>query len=148
MELKSNIAATLDAGMGVLIVPLWNWNSTVFKDRLEKASFNRTFMELKLIRWRRNTTVNAVLIVPLWNWNRIELRILRRQHYGFNRTFMELKFARRTRGRRRNSGFNRTFMELKWLCGKHMSVGKVSFNRTFIELKFRPHWHILLFHKF
>ena len=33
--------------MGVLIVPLWNWNEIKRKADLKKERSNRTFMELK-----------------------------------------------------------------------------------------------------
>ena len=75
----------------VLIVPLWNWNDVKTKmENCVSQSFNRTFMELKLLYDNRRGIAEEVLIVPLWNWNlrpwAIPYRLCR-----FNRTFMELK---------------------------------------------------------
>ena len=54
----------------VLIVPLWNWNSTSFVP---------------------SKACPQVLIVPLWNWNMGTDWEIGSGNQGFNRTFMELK---------------------------------------------------------
>ena len=53
-------------------------------------SFNRTFMELKLVKGIICNTLANVLIVPLWNLNNIRLQAYKKRK-SFNRTFMELK---------------------------------------------------------
>ena len=82
--------------VSVSIVPLWNWNSVAIESPGESLRFqsylygiempimnilmltlsdcfNRTFMELKLLRGRRIDSRQEVSIVPLWNWNRLLL---------------------------------------------------------------------------
>ena len=53
----------------VLIVPLWNWNRCIRTSMRSATRFNRTFMELKWCSSRRSMNGRSVLIVPLWNWN-------------------------------------------------------------------------------
>ena len=97
----------------VLIVPLWNWNLT--SDGIAgngSTSSNRTFMELKSWDCCLHTSSWKVLIVPLWNWNISTLR------FGFltvcsNRTFMELKYSTSKMTVQSVYSSNRTFMELK-----------------------------------
>ena len=55
--------------IAVLIVPLWNWNASVFLLLYEKHCSNRTFMELKYLCLDWLLQALQVLIVPLWNWN-------------------------------------------------------------------------------
>ena len=59
----------MQGNVGVLIVPLWNWNQAAATPFRLASRFNRTFMELKYIRFSRYLVI-----------------IMR-----FNRTFMELK---------------------------------------------------------
>ena len=91
MELKFPDGLSGLDGSGVLIVPLWNWNSVIRYWRSSRRRFNRTFMELK----SSNTYVvgngRVVLIVPLWNWNLPKYETALASGLGFNRTFMELK---------------------------------------------------------
>ena len=96
MELKYENLTKLFTKVGVLIVPLWNWNDeteafgtwapcsnrTFMELKLDKEiaevyklqSSNRTFMELKFLRSIAFKAIFHVLIVPLWNWNPIWLR--------------------------------------------------------------------------
>ena len=75
----------------VLIVPLWNWNSSRWLLRLHILkvlivplwNWNKVLILLYLL-------AKAVLIVPLWNWNTCYLRKLVGRMRS-NRTFMELK---------------------------------------------------------
>ena len=92
MELKQFYRYVRGEFDTVLIVPLWNWNSTTARWRRSvRPRLNRTFMELKHIndklevidQTRLNRTFMElkpflvtsfenwlrVLIVPLWNWN-------------------------------------------------------------------------------
>ena len=57
----------------------------------ESASFNRTFMELKLGTTAPKPVNQDVLIVPLWNWNFPLHPAPDESYYCSNRTFMELK---------------------------------------------------------
>ena len=75
----------------VLIVPLWNWNLRDVYFVMRSASSNRTFMELKSLRYIRTWAGVAVLIVPLWNWNNFVRLIIMHLILRSNRTFMELK---------------------------------------------------------
>ena len=121
--------------MGVLIVPLWNWNSLHDKLFPSSDSSNRTFMELKLWYSSSKSLGTTVLIVPLWNWN--PLATVKPKYWDIvlivplwnwnpcvrltmianppcsNRTFMELKQWWAIVGARSGAGSNRTFMELK-----------------------------------
>ena len=96
MELKFPRKSVFAHHLGVLIVPLWNWN---FEDNVSAVvvtwCFNRTFMELKYKFTAHSTWWLLVLIVPLWNWNGTNPKIFRFVE-GFNRTFMELKSEIRT----------------------------------------------------
>ena len=69
MELKYDPTEHTDYKMPVLIVPLWNWNTTFRMMFNAPFCFNRTFMELKF----ENVVSSFVLFI------------------SFNRTFMELK---------------------------------------------------------
>ena len=69
MELKSSKAAAMRSKVGVLIVPLWNWNDIKAIGEGGLHCFNRTFMELKYIKVYPSNMEVFVLIVPLWNWN-------------------------------------------------------------------------------
>ena len=93
MELKSlNIKGKTYVSM-VLIVPLWNWNSSISDWDLNLlVGFNRTFMELKFVLLYHYLIQYRVLIVPLWNWNYQQNQTLVLAS-RFNRTFMELKFT-------------------------------------------------------
>ena len=71
MELKPDGEAARHRLNSVLIVPLWNWNICCRRLSEKRNSFNRTFMELKLM--------NKALWVS--------------EDLCFNRTFMELKQA-------------------------------------------------------
>ena len=51
MELKYVSGDKQVAKIDVLIVPLWNWNMAEQLQESFDDSFNRTFMELKLV-WR------------------------------------------------------------------------------------------------
>ena len=53
----------------VLIVPLWNWNSSRRPSANWSMCSNCTFMELKYVEHRGSQGEASVLIVPLWNWN-------------------------------------------------------------------------------
>ena len=113
MELKFISCFLVCSPIGVLIVPLWNWNYGWHRRVLGGTGFNRTFMELKstsdistlkkkvevlivpLWNWNYSTLslfslLINVLIVPLWNWNDEESNKLSKR-VCFNRTFMELK---------------------------------------------------------
>ena len=63
----------------------------------ENDCLNRTFMELKLLRFYDNVRIDYVLIAPLWNWNSAAKNLIN-NCVCLNRTFMELKlrFDRRT----------------------------------------------------
>ena len=78
-------------------------------------SFNRTFMELKLLNVLAMSLRMNVLIVPLWNWNRPAPIIVAKTALSFNRTFMELKLTNYRTAKGCHSSFNRTFMELKYM---------------------------------
>ena len=71
MELKSrkgieNVVKVVE----VLIVPLWNWNTTKSViNTYQYDSFNCTIMELKFGKRLLSRFFYSVLIVPLWNWN-------------------------------------------------------------------------------
>ena len=70
MELKYSGKYGLIGIIYVLIVPLWNWNTTNWLNwRQRTRSFNRTFMELKL---ECRKSLHSLIV-------------------RFNRTFMELK---------------------------------------------------------
>ena len=96
----------------VLIVPLWNWNRCYLVCNILKASSNRTFMELKLLRGCLKGAISLVLIVPLWNWNqgnnnkhRAQKIVLIVPLWNWNgRLVSQEQMIRRS---------NRTFMELK-----------------------------------
>ena len=90
MELKQDIKSKYKTKKEVLIGPSWNWNFFQTKLVAFRASFNRTFMELKLSAGTSLLGAIGVLIGPSWNWNAILLRICQAV-LGFNRTFMELK---------------------------------------------------------
>ena len=112
MELKYKRCSNLATILGVLIVPLWNWNKIPPRRFAPALSSNRTFMELKYVKstvrrkwrgvlivplWNWNTRYwtfvcfkMLVLIVPLWNWNRQKYEALKTRQSS-NRTFMELK---------------------------------------------------------
>ena len=114
MELKWSSARRKASSISlVLIVPLWNWNSSQYGGVVYvDVSFNCTFMELKwrwavfmvwtlrvlivpLWNWNKKIVaithhVTVVLIVPLWNWNQVPLPLMLRR-MCFNCTFMELK---------------------------------------------------------
>ena len=47
MELKLQRQRYEEAGINVLIVPLWNWNRLAAAYTWDLDGFNRTFMELK-----------------------------------------------------------------------------------------------------
>ena len=55
----------------LLIEPLWNWNRhTPWRCLCRTNAFNRTTMELKLVKSRfRPISPDFLLIEPLWNWN-------------------------------------------------------------------------------
>ena len=113
MELKLLTREALDERHGVLIEPLWNWNSYPTPTAHLPQGLNRTFMELKLHKhtkinniikvlieplWNWNKTTYDeghnpynVLIEPLWNWNNDDLKLIDRVQSSLNRTFMELK---------------------------------------------------------
>ena len=96
MELKLVTKSCLWLCLGVLIVPLWNWNIGEELQHQTVDSSNCTFMELKWRRMKRKTkrlpgsnctfmelkcTIpdlfppgRRVLIVPLWNWNLEKLK--------------------------------------------------------------------------
>ena len=92
MELKYSGEHSQQRGEFSLIVPLWNWNSTLSVLASSLGRFNRTFMELKF--WCCSTYFNWI------SW--------------FNRTFMELKYIWPWTAWSCWSRFNRTFMELKY----------------------------------
>ena len=50
MELKFINITKFYVHVGVLIVPLWNWNSILLVGIIAILRSNRTFMELKLVR--------------------------------------------------------------------------------------------------
>ena len=98
-------------------------------------TFNRTFMELKLARNTERTFAKILLIVPLWNWNMvIDIVFLP----FFSLLIVPLWNWNGNRLRRMwgySRTFNRTFMELK-LSGRTIFCSpSLSFNRTFMELK-------------
>ena len=91
MELKYGYAFPRYAGMGVSIVPLWNWNGyTECRSHAHHQSFNRTFMELKY--WKKDYYTS---IRPFQSYlYGIEIWKMRGSvvlNVSFNRTFMELK---------------------------------------------------------
>ena len=61
----------LQCKLKVSIEPLWNWKHKIMCKVKYCASFNRTFMELKvwLLAW--SWVAAAVSIEPLWNWKRM-----------------------------------------------------------------------------
>ena len=100
----------------VSIAPLWNWKFGRSLLKYRCSCFNRTFMELKVLRPSylltasrfqshlygiersllcRHKQEHKVSIAPLWNWKSIFLR-LSKPLQGFNRTFMELKESNKT----------------------------------------------------
>ena len=113
MELKCRIKRWRLTNFIGLIVPLWNWNGAKSLEIIRVDGFNRTFMELKLLRILsvgigkvgfnrtfmelklpvilKETPSFHGLIVPLWNWNKEKIDITPK-NVGFNRTFMELKY--------------------------------------------------------
>ena len=85
----STVSITTKGGT-VLIVPLWNWNKCIKNRNGLIVCSNRTFMELK---YEINHTYHLgkkVLIVPLWNWNDYS-DTAKTECSSSNRTFMELK---------------------------------------------------------
>ncbi len=106
--------APLSGPTVVLIAPLWNWNLDaasarswhqcsnrtfmelkfvkVRKDRVRKVCSNRTFMELKFLSLSHILHIFTVLIAPLWNWNISIILQMMRSYISSNRTFMELKW--------------------------------------------------------
>ena len=147
--------------MFVLIVPLWNWNYLMCcAIYTQNTSFNRTFMELKLINHRPKSGDMRVLIVPLWNWN---------QHYQQQQQTLAKVFIVPLWNwnslvisscillsnvlivplwnwnttccwvLEQCNSFNRTFMELKFTSLSQVASNTRCFNRTFMELKCL-HW--------
>ena len=158
MELKLLCQSAGFSGGSVLIAPLWNWNHMQWTHTVTSRCSNRTFMELKFIRWLGYSYYKIVLIAPLWNWNWIRCQRIPESHRSSNRTFMELKFIKyklvarniyvliaplwnwnahrlsKTASSRESS--NRTFMELKWWARERERLQLQRSNRTFMELKF------------
>ena len=99
----------------------------------QKASFNRTFMELKSKIMRDIRNFELVLIVPLWNWNEIRAAPTSGT-IGFNRTFMELKFVN---GNVLGDYAGVLIVPLwNWNFPTFCWIGcTFGFNRTFMELK-------------
>ena len=98
-------------------------------------SYNRTFMELKFEKLRREAELRLVIIVPLWNWNIGTYGIEVKGLLSYNRTFMELKWALRRYETHKKDSYNRTFMELKLRTKGDWLDSTESYNRTFMELK-------------
>ena len=114
------------SGCSVLIVPLWNWNPSRRRYTTIARSSNRTFMELKLTSSPTKYFDEYVLIVPLWNWNTLYNVDYLNGSNSSNRTFMELKFGNILMEFAKSpAGSNRTFMELKCQIGR---AGKAHHN--------------------
>ena len=141
----------------VLIVPLWNWNSS----GVRSLQTRQIVLIVPLWNWNTVTSPSAafscsVLIVPLWNWN--HLRQSTAQFlFRFNRTFMELKFDKATRLLAHNEvlivplwNWNSEIREEEkkekdvlivplwnWNYNENrrMTYHQYRFNRTFMELK-------------
>ena len=115
MELKWNIGRNVIASGWVSIVPLWNWNCNTIIQKSRYSSFNRTFMELKLVgfgvtkfRLRKfQSYLYGIEIQKVQQW-KLHLQKFQSYLYGieipatsartqwkdrFNRTFMELKYG-------------------------------------------------------
>ena len=138
MELKSICKMYLYQHLQVLIVPLWNWNSTEWEvEQLATVSSNCTFMELKCYH-----LAQAYGVAVRSNCTFMELKLILCINMHFkpacsNCTFMELKYKKKREkaqkisvlivplwnwNRKRLFRFcfhfssNCTFMELKYVC--------------------------------
>ena len=99
----------------LLIVPLWNWNTTASP------------------AWAASL---RLLIVPLWNWNSCPSG-RSRPPATFNRTIVELKYGKAVGSCTSHTTFNRTIVELKSEFKNFTASDNKAFNRTIVELKFR-----------
>ena len=122
----------------VSIAPLWNWKWGFPCSPARLHGFNRTFMELKVIRQvghallaefqshlygiermlsTRQRRACRVSIAPLWNWKCGDV-LPRRSISRFNRTFMELK-VKTVKGAKMATGFQSHLYGIercKYLC--------------------------------
>ena len=112
MELKYWRNKHRPKSIGVLIVPLWNWNWGSRAILQGDWCSNRTFMEPKYDKEVQSEETSLVLIVPLWNWN-LSKSVIGWMLPRSNRTFMELKLYASRASQLKLVGSNRTFMELK-----------------------------------
>ena len=122
--------------LDVLIVPLWNWNLYwEVKHKQMPFCFNRTFMELKFTTPSPLSAKEKVLIVPLWNWNYHQIFACYLIS-GFNRTFMELKYHWSISVPKITAVLIVPLWNWNFVDQLTPDTSILSFNRTFMELKY------------
>jgi len=116
VELKSYTTSALIYLYARLIIPMWNWNEEVVKDKLFLWRWiNHTNVELKFVQYADGeeliTVINHTnvelkfnkqlgfawivpwLIIPMWNWNWL-CQWLVLSYFSINHTNVELKLPK------------------------------------------------------
>ena len=126
---------------GVIIEPLWNWNTLIARSNISSSCYYRTIVELKLLSIPQRQYLATVIIEPLWNWNIFLTSLLSiavwllSNHCGIETCIANyVRYACK--------------VLLSNHCGIETGVGwwsltcKICYYRTIVELKLRYAWKL------